>query len=539
MALPSARPEPSWVDSGADPINGLDLLGLRLPVQNIGNSLLNGVTTITPLVRYLSFRAWIIHAYVQARMPDQWKAFREFASRVEAAIALGNMLVNPKAVNVIGADEARTLVSSGDDPLPLKALVVQLAVNIYGGPSEQLRLSFSDESEVPGLSRERGLPLAKQVEEQLAQCRLGSDFAQGKMLEQAERAHLEELGSLVSVVNIPDAERDILVSSILPENPSAKERPRLATYTALLHLADQLARPPQERDLFEAALLHGETLPEELHGILDGWTKYCLRDLIAAAHEAVLREVIRGLETLQTEAGASVPAADVIQDLIARVDDQSTALRELGLLIPGESPHDLTFRQVFERVEKLTAHEPSEHHGLRGWQGRFHELSASNAALAPGAGSASVLPVAWALAVRRAELGAARGEDGFQLLSQQGWGRVGLREVIIPSVRMFLREDWSFSRVAAELARRTVEQHLRISWTRMAADPRRDVAVLTSDGDRWSYRKVFNAGRTASRIREAVGWLQQLGLVSAGGITDDGRAILAKSLKALREGGGS
>src|SRR5919206_1432456 len=113
MALPSPRPEPSWVDSGANPLNGLDLLGLRLPVQNIGNSLLNGVTTITPLVRYLSFRAWIINAYVQARMPDQWKAFREFASRVEAAIALGNMLVNPKAVNVIGADEARTLVNSG------------------------------------------------------------------------------------------------------------------------------------------------------------------------------------------------------------------------------------------------------------------------------------------------------------------------------------------------------------------------------------------------------------------------------------------
>jgi hypothetical protein len=397
----------------------------------------------------------------------------------------------------------------------------------------------SDESEVPGLSRERGLPLAKQVEEQLVQCHLGSEFARGVMLDQAGRAELEELGSFVSVVHIPSAERDILVSAILPEHPSAKERPRLATYTALLHLADQLARVPQEKDLLEAALLHSETLPNELHRVLDGWTKYCARDLIAAAHEAVLREVIRALETLQPEAGASVLAADVIQDLIGRVDDQSAALRELELLNPGESPHDLTFRQVFARVERLTAQEPSEHHGLRGWQGRLHELTATNAALSTGAGAASVLPVAWALAVRRAELGAVRGEDGFQLLSQQGWGRVGLYEVIIPSVQMFLREDWPFSRVAAELARRSVEQHLRISWTRMAADPRRDVAVLTSDGDRWSYRKDFYAGRTASRIREAVGWLHQLGLVSAGGITDDGRVILARSLKALRGEGGS
>lgn len=538
MALPSPRPEPSWVDSGAGQINGLDLLGLRLPVQNIGNSLLNGVTTITPLVRYLSFRAWIIHAYVQARMPDQLKAFREFASRVEAAIAIGNMLVNPKAVNVIGADAARTMVVSGDDPLPLKALVVQLGINIYGGPSEQLRLSFTDKSEVPGLSRERGLPLAEQVQNLLTQCWLGNEFAQGRMLEQAERSQLEELGALVSVVDLPQAERDILVSSILPENPAVNERSRLATYTTLLYLAEQSRRLPQEKDLFTAALLHSETLPEELHGVLDGWTKYCVRDLIAAAHEAVLREVIRTLEILQPDAGASVLANDVIQDLIARVDDHSAALKDLGLLNPGESAHDLTFRQVFKRVEKLTTQGLSEHHGLRGWQGKLHELAACNTALAIGAGSASVLPVAWAVAVRRAEPGTSRGEDGFQLLSQKGWGRVGLREVIIPAVQMFLREDWSFSRVIAELARRTVEQHLRISWTRMAADPRRDVAMLTSDGDRWSYRKVFYAGRTASRIREAVGWLHQLGLVNTGGLTSEGKAILARSLEALRKGDG-
>lgn len=83
---------------------GQDLLGLRLPVQTIGNSLLNGITTITPSVRYLTFHAWIAHIYMQARLPDQWDSFKEFASHVEAAIALGSILSNPDAVGVLGRD---------------------------------------------------------------------------------------------------------------------------------------------------------------------------------------------------------------------------------------------------------------------------------------------------------------------------------------------------------------------------------------------------------------------------------------------------
>ena len=54
-----------WLTSGAVITGGLDLLGLRLPVQFIGGTLLDGVTTVTPSVRYLAFRAWLIHRYGQ------------------------------------------------------------------------------------------------------------------------------------------------------------------------------------------------------------------------------------------------------------------------------------------------------------------------------------------------------------------------------------------------------------------------------------------------------------------------------------------
>jgi hypothetical protein len=43
-----------WVSFGAEKTEGLDLLGLRAPVQLIGNDLFDGITTVTPKIRYLS-----------------------------------------------------------------------------------------------------------------------------------------------------------------------------------------------------------------------------------------------------------------------------------------------------------------------------------------------------------------------------------------------------------------------------------------------------------------------------------------------------
>ena len=54
---------------------GLDLLGLRAPVQRIGNDLFDGITTVTPKVRYLSVLTWIIHRYSQERLPNGWSQF--------------------------------------------------------------------------------------------------------------------------------------------------------------------------------------------------------------------------------------------------------------------------------------------------------------------------------------------------------------------------------------------------------------------------------------------------------------------------------
>ena len=77
VALPRALPAPGRSTGGA-----VDLLGLRLPVQFIGGTLLDGVTTVTPSVRYLAFRAWLIHRYGQTGRADSWQAFTDFAARI-------------------------------------------------------------------------------------------------------------------------------------------------------------------------------------------------------------------------------------------------------------------------------------------------------------------------------------------------------------------------------------------------------------------------------------------------------------------------
>ena len=535
MTLSDLLPAPSWVDSGSRPNRGLDLLGLRLPVQTIGNKLLNGVTTVTPLVRYLSFRTWISYCYAQSRSPNDSKRFLEYASRAEAAIAYGNLLRNSEKIGILGATEARDVIISGVSPLPLKALVKQLGVNIYGGPCDQLGLTKATDTGVPALTRERGVSLAQLLNSRLAQCDLGRRFAQGEIIDHAGRAELEEFGRYIDSENIPDDETELLTSFVVPEAPLPEERPRLASYGLLLQLANSLNRKPVEDDLFKAAFNPEDTGPSELRPILDGWLRYLIRDLLAVSHEAVLQQVTNAIERIDPN-GTSIEADDVINELLAHVDDHKEALRDAGLVQFGESPLDLSFQDFYQRVQKLTAEQKSDVEGLSRWQGPLNELKLIKIVRSSGVGVLAVLPLAWLLSTERAVLGPVEDDSVFDALSHLGWARIGLKQVVIPSIRQFLKEEWTLQEVMAALARRSVDQHLRVSWSRLSQDPKRDVAVMTSDGQRWTYRKRFNAGRTASRLDRAVGWLEQLGLLSERGLSPKGKIALARCVETLATG---
>ncbi len=157
-------PAPDWITFDAKKAQGLDLLGLRAPVQAIGNELLNGLTSVTPKLRYLSVLSWVIWRYAEARLPDDWTVFREFAAAQEAVIVMANVLRDRTTLNLVGVGKAGDLLDSGIRTLPLEPLVRNIAFNIYASASRQLGLTFEADSGVYGLSKQRGLELARAFE---------------------------------------------------------------------------------------------------------------------------------------------------------------------------------------------------------------------------------------------------------------------------------------------------------------------------------------------------------------------------------------
>ena len=537
IELVDHMPPPTWVDSEANPVRGLDLLGLRLPVQVLGNALLNGVTTITPSMRYLSILCWTIHVYGQARKPDSWNDFREFTARVEAAVALGTMLVDDSVVGVIGSTEARSLAKSNDDVLPLRQFVSQLATNIYKNPSEQLGLTVSRGTSFPGLTRERGLPLAKAFEEEIGKTRLGGELGKVSAPDSVLRDELAEFGQALFFNRPSESENAILVEALLPREPRRMERPRFQTYACLLALADLHGRAPKEADLFVEAEALERRLPEELEPILDGWLRYRVRDLIAYVHEVAMREIVLILRTESGGVSGAVKAESVIRHLMGHVGDRKEVLRDLQLVHNDEDIGTVPFRVLNKRCLNAFG-SPVSRRGLNRGNGLLSESSIIDVAESSGAGILALLPVSWGLAVWRSDPWKEFSTEPFEA-GAAGWSRFGLFEVIRPSVKEYIEEEWQLRDVTAELAHRTADQHLDIAWSRMAVAQTHDVAVFLSDANTWYDRgKSFYPDRTASRISQATNWLVQLGLVDyEKGLTNRGRSVLDRCLGSIRAWG--
>ena len=534
LQLPDILQPPAWLSPVIPKSRGLDLLGLRAPAQAIGNNLMNGITTITPAVRYLSLRAWMLRTYALARAPDEWQAIRSWAANAEACIALGNRLAETHAPGVVGSDVASQLLEDPGEYIELKPLVMQIALQIYANPSSELGISFDRPSGVPGLSEERGLRLAEAVDDHFNSNKLADLVRQGQPLDKANLNNLREFGELAALNQIPDSERKVLIDSVMPEEPTTRERNRLATYSLLLLLTDKNNGTSSETDLFSAATSANEPYPPALDSIRDGWLSYLMRDMIAVCHESALACVVTALEGMQTGSATSVQRALVIESAMQRAIQDADLLKRAGLHDQPDRLSEMSFRNVFEALQQMHRIESSSDLRLARWLDKLSEKNIAELADSAGAGGCILLPLAWALVYYRTYSDEVSEDELPPELSRQGWARIGLAEVIKPSVEKFLEEDWSYLEVLQELLQRSVDQHLRIAWTRLRFEREpKDVAVISSDGRRWCYRKPFNPGRTASRVDQAISWLQQLKLIAPNGLTPEGKQILERNIGAL------
>ena len=540
MTIANTVQAPDWINSGAKITGGLDLLGLRLPVQTISGTLLDGITTVTPSVRYVALRAWLISRYGQTGMPDSAAAFAGFCGRIESALVMANLSQDRSITGLIGTEQAFERLNADGPMLNTTALVITPAATIYAGASDQLGITRLRGDAVPGLIDERGIPLAAIVDQRLSGIPLIQHLLTQPTDSHISRDSLAELGAAVRIDQIPEDERLHLLAAIIPARPRPKERARVGTYASLLALASTLQARPSEGDLFASACSIGRFGEPLLDPIADGWTTYCVRDCISVTQEAVMGAIMDEIQASPDGGLAGVDQSAIIASLMERVEEHSTALRDLDLLGHSESMSALSYRELYERVESKVAAGSERSNGICRWSSDFIEPKVYQLSLTSGAGALTLAVVSWILAeLRVGDAVRETGEKDDKHLSHQGNRRLGLRDVIFPELARFRREDRPLREVAADIGYRAVQQHLQIAWSRFQADMSKDVALLTSEGGRWFSRgKGFSGGRTASRLGQALGWLTQLKLIDDSGITTDGTLELERALEILAGGGG-
>jgi len=514
-------PPPSQISSGARPTRGIDVLGVRLPVQDVGAELLDGVTTVTQTIRYLGLRAWTARRYALARLPNAWGPFSEFAGRVEAAVAIGNLLVDPGTPGLIGSDRAFPVASSGAETFDLEKLVAQTAAAIYAGASEQLLLTYSDGEAVPGLSPERGLPLYQAIDATLGCSTVGRELARDPQARNFSRDALAEVGQIYSMRAVGGREGEALLAALLPGDPLPREISRMGSYALILELALRHTRSPTKSDVFASAVARDADLPTYYGPWLDGWARYLVRDMLAVVHEAVLAAVTGELEA-RAQSGAMDGAA-IIRSLLSRADEFDEPLTALGLLPKGTPAQSWSVRDLANSLSE--AQGETTDGPIRRWSGTIDEEAIIRCALSAGAGALSLAPLAWLMARSRIGQPSAKGL-GARGMSRSGETRLGIVQVVLPGVKSLLEGRATLYKAANELAWQTVQQHLSIAWARLAADPRLDVACMSTDGSRWSLRRSFIQGRTGARLTRAIAWTEQLGLIDSSGCTELGRRVL-------------
>ena len=93
--------------------------------------LLIGITTVTPRIRFLSIRSWIVKAFSESGLPNTQDSFIEFALRIETTIIFGILLTNRNLPYLPGVSKALIVMDEGSDPIVLERLVDQPGFNLY------------------------------------------------------------------------------------------------------------------------------------------------------------------------------------------------------------------------------------------------------------------------------------------------------------------------------------------------------------------------------------------------------------------------
>lgn len=523
---------PQWLDEIPIKERGLDLLGLRNPVLSIGNVFLSGVTTITPSVRNLSYRCWMIWIYAQWNLPaspSSWKSFRE---RVESAFALSNIIVDRNVSGVIGSQKAKLLIDEGTKEIELVNLVrSQKAYATYTNISEQLGLTIEDSDLIPSLTKERGKVLAEEFDSRIKNTSFYNKLKKDPQLKSLLITDLNEFGKKIKLDVIPNKEAKLLIAAICPQDPfegKINEYYRICTYSILLEIAKIKKRLPYEEDLFEYAIAKKNQLLPMIEYTRTGWLIYLMRDVLAVTHEVLFEYLYYRI----SRQPLGIDENEVINNIVNTDEEIIDVLKRLNIIKSKSQYKSLSFNKLLEQVRKLINNN-RYYSDIARWNGEIDEEIIINEAWKYN-GVIALVPIAWIIVYLRIEkyLENKQPSDLITLFGERS-RQLNFVETIYPLLKKYQVNNTPIKEVLEEILRLTINQHFKIAWLRFANDPF-SVAVLFRDENLLKERRKFRAGRIQSRLIQAIGWLEQLKLIDENGITEKGLDQHNRNLKVLK-----
>jgi hypothetical protein len=360
----------AWVRP-AEPIRGLDHLGVQAPCIALYGQLLPGITNVTDRARYYSFHPWVLWAFERRYADHSLDQFRRVLRRAEclfALIAIRHARVsadNDDGLHgraMVGRDQLLRIDEASDFALedyatlegPKRYFKNKLGGlgQYYFGPLRDLRVldhSARGANHPPGYDRERGLKLAAAFASAIPQ----DVFF--RLLEQptATWADLDELSAFCPCgLRDNAAEHELPLDLFLARTDLFQGDggiARRASLGLMLDLASQAARNPQYafEDLlrggaYSGVLVDGSPwqVAQPHQRVLRGWGTYQRNELLSIAVQGLFVAVLRAIERDKARRISQVSdAAEVAVRLLSPLgSDLKLSLNALVKRIRGELP---------------------------------------------------------------------------------------------------------------------------------------------------------------------------------------------------------
>jgi len=527
-----------WVQP-AQPIRGLDHIGVQAPCIALYGQLLPGVTNVTDRARYYSFYPWLIRSFEQRYTDHSIDNFRRVLRRAECLFALiairharraadgddgrhGAGMVGRFSLLRIAEDETEIELedfTGFDGPKRYFKNKLGGLGQYYFGPLRDLRVldhTSGREGSLPGYDKVRGNALA----DAFAGGTPEDDFF--RLLENSKIrwAELDELVEFCPCsLHERKVERSLLLdlflsrSGLFSSPESAIRRSSLALILDLISRCKQLKGYGLE-DIFRAST-YGRSLSDgttwEVHPSLvraqRGWATYQKNELFSLALQALFAAILGAIE--RTRSGTilnATAAGDVCVDLLI----SSSRLRK---------------RTVADVVLELRSSLPL----ITAWQDDAHEIQRGRRILDAGTDDAALtVLVEEGVAILLSMLARGIDENPYAEFEFEP-DHFDMREVHLLSFGRAWRSTWADMTIEQWVrwvaVHWGVQRHLNVALRKLRGE-RRDTFRIRPLEQELRVIEVPPPAATVPRLGKAFQILRDLGLTN---LDHDSWPVLTKS----------